>query len=279
MLKKLKNPYMRLMRLHQPIGVWLLFFPCAWAIMLASGGVFNANNAKLLVLFAIGAVLMRSAGCVINDIADRKIDVLVERTKTRPLASGEIKVWQAVVLLALLLFLSLLVAVSLGLSVLMWAALSLLPVIIYPLMKRISWWPQLFLGLVFNWGAIMGWVAVRGVVELPAFLLYLGGICWTLGYDTIYAHQDKADDSRIGVKSTALRLGAKTKPFVAVMYGLATLFFMFASGGFIGFIPVMIHATWQIRTLNIDSPASARKTFLSNVWFGSLVLIGLVVAG
>jgi 4-hydroxybenzoate polyprenyltransferase len=275
---KPKNPYLRpylkLMRLHQPVGIWLLFFPCAWAIILASGGVFEW---RLFSLFALGAVLMRSGGCIINDIADRNIDKQVERTKNRPLASGELQVWQAVALLFSLLFLSLFVAIALGYQVLMWAAISLFPVAIYPLMKRISWWPQLFLGLVFNFGAIMGWVAVRGEVELPALLLYIGGICWTLGYDTIYAHQDKTDDAKIGVKSTALRLGDKTKPFVFLMYILAILCYALAGGGFYALIPAAIHAVWQVYFLDIDSPISARKMFLSNVWFGGLVLAGIYI--
>lgn len=267
------------MRLHQPVGIWLLFFPCAWALLLASS--VNPQPAKLfinLVLFLIGAVLMRSAGCIINDIADREIDKQVERTKNRPLASGELALWQAVSLLFVLLLLSLLVAISLGWLVVLWGGLSLFPVAIYPLMKRISWWPQLFLGLVFNWGALMGWVAVRETVELPAILLYIGGICWTLGYDTIYSHQDKIDDAKIGVRSTALRLGDRTKPFVVVMYSLAILLFALASNSLLctlALIPAMLHACWQVKNLDINSPISARKIFLSNSYFGVLVAFAL----
>ena len=269
----LTSPYLRLMRLHQPAGIWLLFFPCAWAVVLASHKVFEW---RILALFAIGAVLMRSAGCIINDIADRKFDAKVERTKTRPLASGELKVSQAVMLLFVLLFLSLIIAISLGKIVVLWAVLSLFPVVIYPLMKRVSWWPQLFLGLVFNWGALMGWAAVRGEIELPAILLYLGGIFWTLGYDTIYAIQDKTDDAKIGIKSTALRLGDKTKVFVAIFYVAAISCFSLASGGFFLLIPAAIHAVWQVYFLDINSQISARKMFLSNIWFGALVLLGML---
>ena len=251
----LTSPYLRLMRLHQPAGIWLLFFPCAWAVVLASHKVFEW---RILALFAIGAVLMRSAGCIINDIADRKFDAKVERTKTRPLASGELKVSQAVMLLFVLLFLSLIIAISLGKIVVLWAVLSLFPVVIYPLMKRVSWWPQLFLGLVFNWGALMGWAAVRGEIELPAILLYLGGIFWTLGYDTIYAIQDK------------------TKVFVAIFYVAAISCFSLASGGFFLLIPAAIHAVWQVYFLDINSQISARKMFLSNIWFGALVLLGML---
>ena len=269
------SPLLRLMRLNQPVGIWLLFFPCAWALVLASGGLPEPSQ---LVLFALGAVAMRSAGCIINDIADRDIDKLVERTKNRPLASGEVSVRQASFLLLALLIASLVIATQLGWVVVLWGALALLPVAIYPLMKRVSWWPQLFLGLCFNWGALMGWAAVRETIELPAIFLYIGGICWTLGYDTIYAHQDKTDDAKIGVRSTALRLGEQTKPFVAVMYALAILFFALASESLLcaaALLPAACHAAWQVAYLDINSPASAKKIFLSNVWFGALVCFAL----
>lgn len=271
-------PYFRLMRLHQPVGVWLLFWPCAWSVVLASGNAWGAGELRAILLFAVGAVLMRSAGCVINDIADRKIDAQVERTKQRPLASGELSVKQAVLLLLLLLMLSLPVAFLLGQQVVMWAVLSIFPIAIYPLMKRVSWWPQLFLGLVFNWGALMGWAAIRGIVEWQAILLYLGGVCWTLGYDTIYAHQDKIYDAQIGVKSSALRLGNKTKLFVSFMYATAIACFVIALGKWLGavlFLPVFFHAVWQIYSLNLEQPTSARRIFLSNVWFGGLVFFAI----
>lgn len=270
----LKNPYLRLMRLDKPVGIWLLFYPCAWSLALASGGFIDIWK---LLLFAVGAVLMRSAGCIVNDIADREFDAQVERTKTRPLASGELSVKQAVFLLIILLAASLGVAISLGWQVIFWSALSLPLVAIYPLMKRFTWWPQLFLGLTFNWGALMGWAAVRGVVELPAILLYIGGICWTLGYDTIYAHQDKADDVKIGIKSSALQLGENTKAFVSIMYAVAIALFAIASCGILPFLPAAIHAIWQVYTLDINSPDSARRIFVSNTWFGLLVLLGILI--
>lgn len=269
------SPYLRLMRLHQPVGIWLLFFPCAWAVIVSGNGVVNL---WLLFLFAFGALFMRSAGCIINDIADRKFDAKVERTKNRPLASGELALKNAVFLLIILLFLSLLVAISLGAGVVLWSFIAIFPVVVYPLMKRITWWPQFFLGLTFNFGALMGWVAARGFVELPAVLLYIGGICWTLGYDTIYAIQDKADDVKIGVKSTALRLGENVKVFVAIMYFLAILFFLLAGGAALFFLPAIFHAIWQIYSLDINSFASARKIFLSNFWFGLLVLLGFLAS-
>ena len=258
------------MRLHQPAGILLLLWPCWWAITLASGGL---PEAHLLLLFALGAVLMRGAGCIINDIADRKFDPLVERTKTRPLASGELSVKQALLFLSLLLLLSLGIAMLLGKYVVMWAAISIIPVAIYPWMKRISWWPQLFLGLTFNWGALMGWVAVRDAIELPAVLLYVGGMFWTLGYDTIYAHQDKKDDALIGVRSTALRLGNRTVPVTGLFYllavGLWALAGAFMQAGWLFYILLGIaamHFIWQIRSVDIDNPAICRKIFFSNAY-------------
>ena len=227
---------------------------------------------------------MRSAGCIVNDIADRDIDISVERTRTRPLASGELNLRQALVLLGVLLLLGLGIAMLLGKAVVMWSILVLVPVCIYPFMKRISWWPQLFLGFTFNWGAIMGWVAVRGEVELPALLLYAAGIFWTLGYDTIYAHQDKKDDARIGVKSTALRLGAKTPQGVGLFYLLATLL-LAAAGWSAGrgtelyaiLILVQLHFCWQLCTVNLEEPASCRRIFVSNITLGCLIFIGFMV--
>lgn len=262
------------MRLHQPVGIWLLFWPCAWALALAS----DRLEIEKLLLFFTGAVLMRGAGCIVNDIADRNFDGKVERTRNRPLASGELNITQALLLLAVLLLASLLVAYQLGAMVIMWGALALIPVCIYPFMKRVSWWPQLFLGLVFNWGALMGWASVRNQIDLPAILLYIGGVFMTLGYDTIYAHQDKADDARIGVRSTALRLAGKTKAFVSVMYAMAVLCFMLASGNFSAvflLIPAAIHCFFQVYRLDIDHADSAKTVFFSNVRLGGMIFLCL----
>jgi len=270
------------MRLHQPVGIWLLFWPCCWALILASGGF---PRLDIVLAFFLGAVLMRSSGCIINDIADREFDKQVERTKTRPLASGELNVAQAIWLLAGLLFVSFLIALYLGMAVLLWSALALLPVMIYPFMKRISWWPQLFLGLTFNWGALVGWVAVRGELEWPALILYVGCIFWTLGYDTIYAHQDKIDDIRIGVKSTALRLSKQTKPFVASCYMLCLACLMATahnsitqSWQWLFFLPLTAHLFWQVVSLDIDSPANCKERFISNARLGAMVAFALWVA-
>ena len=268
------------MRLHQPVGVWLLLWPCWWSVALASPGF---PSLLILLLFALGAILMRSAGCIINDIADRDIDRLVERTRSRPLASGEVTLPQALLLLVVLLALAFGVVMLLGNVVLMWGIISLVPVVMYPFMKRISWWPQLFLGFTFNWGALMGWAAVRGDIGWPAIALYIGGIFWTLGYDTIYAHQDKKDDARIGVKSTALRLGIKTKQVVSGFYVAASISFALAGwmeGANIGLFAMLIltqlHFCWQICKVDLDDPASCRRIFVSNIYLGWLVLAGFI---
>ncbi len=274
------NAYLRLMRLHQPVGIWLLLWPCWWSAAMAAGGL---PPLHILVLFALGAIVMRSAGCIINDMADREIDRQVERTRIRPLASGELSIRQAGLLLIGLLAAGFVIVLLLGPVVLLWGVLSLIPVTVYPFMKRISWWPQLFLGLTFNWGALMGWAAVRGTVEWPAILLYIGGIFWTLGYDTIYAHQDKRDDQRIGIKSLALRLGQNTKKAVGLFYLLAVLGWAAAgwtAGSGIGFFASLalaqLHFGWQLCRVNLDDPVSCRRMFVSNSWLGVLLFTGLL---
>src|SRR5215471_14167633 len=208
-------PYARLARLDRPIGTWLLLFPGWWGIALASPGW---PDPRLLLLFAVGAAAMRGAGCTLNDIADRHYDAQVARTRLRPLPSGAVNLRQAVLFLVLQLAVGATVLFTLNrTSVLLgFAVLGLIGT--YPFMKRITYWPQLFLGLNFNWGALLGWTAVSGVLALPPILLYLGGVFWTIGYDTIYAHQDKEDDVRIGVKSSAIALGPHTRPWLFAFY-------------------------------------------------------------
>ena len=198
------RPFVALARLDQPVGVWLLLWPCLWAIGLASDGL---PDIGLLALFTAGAFVMRAAGCTLNDIFDRDFDARVERTRRRPLPSGAIGVKGAVAFMAVLLGAGLAILLQLNLFAILLGAGSLLLVVLYPLMKRITYWPQAFLGLTFNYGALLGWAAVEGGIGWPAGLLYAGGIAWTLGYDTIYAHQDKEDDLLIGVKSSAIALG------------------------------------------------------------------------
>lgn len=269
------GPYFRLLRLHQPTGIWLLLLPCWWSIALASTGF---PSLFLMGLFGVGAVAMRGAGCIVNDMADREFDRKVERTRSRPLASGEITLQQAFMVLLTLLCLALVIALQMNALVWLLAVASLPLVISYPFMKRITWWPQAFLGLTFNWGALMGWAAVRGTIEWPAMLLYAGGVFWTLGYDTIYAHQDKADDIHAGVKSTALRLGAQTKPYVAAFYVLATVLWTLAGtqihGAWftLGMALIASQFVWQVRLVHLDDPASCMRIFRSNTTLGWLLL-------
>jgi 4-hydroxybenzoate polyprenyltransferase len=274
------NPYFRLLRLHQPTGVWLLLWPCWWSIALASHGL---PPLMLLALFAVGAVVMRGAGCIVNDMADRDFDRHVERTRTRPLASGEITLRQAAALLLLLLCIALAIALQLNRYTLLLAASSLGLVAAYPFMKRITWWPQAFLGLTFNWGALMGWAAVKGTLGWPALALYAGGIFWTLGYDTVYAHQDTADDITVGVKSTALRLGAKSRQWITGFYALAVLFWVTAGAlnhdGIIyllGMFAVGMHCIWQMRNVDFSNAASCMRIFRSNVTLGWIMFMVIV---
>lgn len=279
------RPYALLMRLDRPVGWWLLLLPGWWSILLASGGVTQMLGWQwaIFILFFTGAIVMRGAGCVVNDLWDRRIDQQVERTQLRPLASGAVSVTQAIIFLVALLFVGLMILLQMnGLTV--WIGVLSLPLIaVYPFMKRVTWWPQLFLGLTFNFGALMGWTAVTGHLGLPALLLYAGGILWTLGYDTVYAHQDRADDMMAGVKSTALKFGAQSKKFVGACYGLALVLFLFAvlAAGK-GLFAVLIllpaaHAAWQMYRWDMNDPASSLAVFRSNKIFGFLLLLACAV--
>ncbi len=276
------RPYLRLARIDRPTGTWLLLFPCWWSVALATPGW---PDLRLLALFAVGALVMRGAGCTMNDIADRRFDARVARTATRPIASGAISVPRAVAFMGLLSLSGLAVLVQFNPFAVLLGAASLVLVAVYPLMKRITYWPQAVLGLAFNWGALLGWAAVRGELAAPAALLYGAGILWTLGYDTIYAHQDKEDDVLLGLKSTALGLGAGTRRWLFGFYGGA-IAAMAAAGYAAGlswpFFAVLAlgagHLGWQASTVDIDSPADCLAKFKSNRAFGWLVLAG-VVAG
>ena len=274
------RPYARLARLDRPIGTWLLLFPGWWGIALAAP---RWPDPRLLVLFALGAVVMRGAGCTLNDIADRNYDAQVARTRQRPLPSGAVSVPRAVLFLiaqlivgAAVLFSLNRVSIILGLAV-----LALIGT--YPLMKRITYWPQLFLGLNFNWGALVGWTAVTGRLAWPALLLYLGGIFWTIGYDTIYAHQDKEDDLRIGVKSSALALGDRTRPWLFAFYVAAVA--LWAAAGqrsglgplfWIGLALAGLQLGWQAARVDIDNPADCLAKFRSNRLVGWLLFAGII---
>lgn len=277
---RLARPYLRLARIDRPIGTWLLLFPGWWSLALASGGM---PDPWLFALFAIGAVVMRGAGCTVNDIADRDVDGKVARTATRPIPSGEVTVAQALVFLYLLSAVGLLILLRFNPFAQAVGAFSLVPVAVYPLMKRITHWPQAVLGLTFNWGALLGWAAVRGDLDWPPVVLYGAGLFWTLGYDTIYAHQDKEDDAMVGIKSTALRLGDATRPWLFGFYGL-TLALMALSGWLVGlnwpfFAGLVLaggHLAWQAARVDIHDPANCLAKFKSNRHFGWLVLASIL---
>jgi 4-hydroxybenzoate polyprenyltransferase len=277
------RPHASLMRLDRPIGAWLLFWPGGWAIALAG---FGREGLWLLLWMALGAFAMRSAGCVYNDIVDRDLDRQVERTRLRPLASGRISLRSAWLLLIGLSLIGLFVLVQLRPLAQLIALGSLIPVAAYPYMKRITWWPQAWLGLVFSWAALVGWPAVRGEIGLAALLLYAGSICWVIGYDTIYALQDREDDALVGVKSSALALGARARSGVALFYLAALLLWAGALWqvrpdglGLVALLPMAVHLGWQVATLDQADPADALTKFRSNRFAGLLMFLACLVVG
>lgn len=277
------RPYLRLARLDRPTGIWLLLWPCWWGVALAAP---NAGqrfpDLALIALFALGAVVMRGAGCTYNDIVDRDFDAKVARTSARPIPSGAVSVSQAWRFAAAQALVGLLVLLSFNRFTIVLGLISILLVALYPFAKRLTFWPQAVLGLAFNWGALMGFSAATGTLAAPAIFLYAAGFFWTLGYDTIYAHQDKEDDALIGVKSTALRLGRRTRSFLWLFYGTAVLLLILAglSGG-LGWafwpllIPVGAHFAYQVVMLDIDDPESCLKLFRANREAGGLILLSL----
>jgi len=283
---RLMQNYFNLMRWDKPVGTWLLFWPCSWGITLAAtqNEMPLLATLHLLALFFLGSLIMRSAGCVINDLWDRNIDAQVERTRNRPLANGDLSVIQALILLAILLSFALLIVSQLR-SEVFWLALVSLPLVIsYPLMKRITWWPQAFLGLTFNFGAVMGWVAVSGEITFITSLLYLSGIYWTLGYDTIYAFQDITDDVKIGVKSTARRLEKHAKPAISIFYGVSFAAYILAlllakAPLFILLISLfpLYLMTNQLRKFDPTKPENCLLLFKSNIWFGFSTFITIFI--
>ena len=282
-LPRTLRPYASLMRLDRPIGAWLLFWPCAWSVALAGMG---AEGAALIAWFALGALAMRSAGCVYNDIVDRDLDARVERTRLRPLASKRVTVRGAWGLLVGLSLLGLLVLLQLGRAAQLIALGSLALVAAYPFMKRITWWPQAWLGLVFSWGALVGWPAVRGAPDWTALLLWAGSVLWVIGYDTIYALQDREDDALVGVRSSALALGGRVRAGVALFYAGALLLWGAAVWrvrpdllGLLGLAPVALHLLWQVATLKPDDGADALAKFRSNRFAGLLVFLACLVVG
>ncbi len=272
-------PYARLMRLDRPIGTWLLLFPGLWSVAMALKG---PADLKFFAYFTVGALVMRGAGCVWNDITDREFDAQVARTRTRPIASGQVSVVRAGLFLGLLLLIGLLILLQFNRFAIVLGVASLALVFVYPLMKRVTDWPQLVLGFAFNWGALLGWVAVDGSLAFSPVLLYLAGIFWTLGYDTIYAHQDKEDDALIGVKSTALRLGGRTRPWLFLFYGatgalmiLMGLAMRFAWPYYAVLALAVAQLVWQAARVDLDNPDDCLATFRSNRLFGWLVLAAI----
>ncbi|MFC1673526.1 4-hydroxybenzoate octaprenyltransferase [Pseudomonadota bacterium] len=278
---KALRPYAILMRLDRPYGAWLLLLPCWWSIALAADGTWP--DLGLMVLFTLGAFIMRGAGCVTNDIADRDFDGQVARTANRPIPSGQVSVKQAIAFTVFLGLLGLAILMQFNLFAIGVGVLSLAFVIIYPYMKRFTYWAQVFLGLSFNWGALLGWAAVRGDLTWAPVALYAAGIFWTLGYDTIYAHQDKEDDILIGIKSTALRLGDATPKWLVFFYGMAIA--LIALAGWLAglhwtfyaaMVPAAGHTVWTVTTLDINAPKNCLTRFKASRDFGLLVFAAIL---
>jgi 4-hydroxybenzoate polyprenyltransferase len=274
-------PYAILARLDRPIGAWLLFLPGLWSILLPRAPW--PETVRLILLFGIGAVVMRGAGCVVNDIWDRKIDRLVARTAGRPLASGALSVWQALAFLALLLCIGLAVLLSLNWQAQILGASSLILVALYPAAKRVTWWPQAMLGITFGFGAPLGYVAATRHFDLAALLLYAAVFFWILGYDTIYAHQDREDDALVGVRSTARLFAETSRPFLTVCYTL-TVALLIAAGLLAGlsawFVAVLVVPAAllarEVWMLDVNDPALCLALFKSNKWVGLAVGLALV---
>jgi 4-hydroxybenzoate polyprenyltransferase len=279
------RPYLRLARFDRPIGSWLLLMPCWWSAALASGVLHDIRQLPLVVvLFFVGAFVMRGAGCTWNDITDRHLDALVERTRSRPIPAGQVSVPQAATFLVAQALIGLAVLLQFNRFAVMTGIASLLIVAIYPFMKRITWWPQIVLGLAFSWGALMGFAVLLGRLDAAALWLYAGSISWVIGYDTIYAHQDAEDDALIGIKSTALLFGARTRPALVAFYGLAVVLIGIAlaltgAGAFawIGLAMFAAHLVRQITRLDISDTALCLRVFKSNRDAGLLLFAGLLV--
>jgi 4-hydroxybenzoate polyprenyltransferase len=277
------RPFASLIRLDRPIGAWLLFWPGAWSVALAGMG---ERGWVLIAWLALGAWAMRSAGCVYNDIIDQDLDAKVERTRLRPLANKRVSLKGAWILLVAMSLIGLVVLLQLQRPAQIVALASLALVAVYPFMKRITWWPQAWLGLVFSWGALVGWPAVDGRLALPAVLLWVGSVFWVIGYDTIYALQDKEDDALVGVKSSALALGRHAQAGVAVCYLFALILWGFAFRevriewfALLALLPMALHLMCQVTTLKPDEGADALAKFRSNRLAGLLMFAACWVVG
>jgi len=280
------NLFIELTRLRKPIGFMLLFWPCAWGLTLAYDFSNNPNNYFFyLLLFFLGSVLMRSAGCIVNDISDKEFDQKVERTKNRPIASNKISVKLAIFYTAILCSLAFLVLINFNKLTIIFALGSMPLAFTYPLMKRYTYWPQLFLGITFNYGLILGWVCIKHQIELAPIIFYVGAIFWTLGFDTIYGYQDIKDDEIIGLKSTSIKFKNNPKKFISLCYiiliiSLLTLGYLMEFN-FIYFISIGITSCYlfinQIKNLDISNPLNCLKKFKSNNFFGLIVLVNILI--
>jgi 4-hydroxybenzoate polyprenyltransferase len=278
------RPYLRLSRLDRPIGSWLLLLPCWWSLALAAGIAHDISQLPLnIALFFIGAFVMRGAGCTWNDITDRDLDAMVERTRSRPIPAGQVSVPRAFVFLVAQALIGLAVLLQFNRFAILTGIASLAIVAVYPFMKRITWWPQIVLGLAFSWGALMGFAVTFGGIDLTALALYAGSVAWVIGYDTIYAHQDAEDDALIGIKSTARLFAAKTHQALMVFYTLAVVLIggaigMAGSGypAWLGLAAFAVHLGWQIARLEIGDPALCLRLFKSNRDAGLLLFAGLL---
>ena len=278
------RPYLRLARLDRPIGLWLLLLPCCWSVGLAEVALERPYpNPWLLTLFAIGAIVMRAAGCAYNDYIDRDYDAQTARTTSRPIPSGQVTPAEALAFAAVCSFVGLIVLIQFNTYTIKLGMASLILVAVYPFLKRFTHWPQIALGLVFNWGALVGWSTVTGSLALPAFLLYAGSVLWTMGYDTIYTHQDRETDLLLGLKSTAIRFGDDTMTWVGGLYAGAVLLWLLA-GFFAGthliffsaVVLVSLQMAWQVTTLDVSDPANCLRRFRSNRDVGLVMFLGLV---
>jgi 4-hydroxybenzoate polyprenyltransferase len=277
-------PYLRMARIDRPIGWWLLLLPCWWSSALAASSAESKPSYVHLILFFVGAIAMRGTGSVWNDIVDRNLDGRVERTRNRPLPSGQITVQNAVIFACALCAVGLLVLLSFNLFTIGLGFLSLVPVAIYPFMKRITDYPQGVLGLAFSWGALTGWAAFTGSLGVAPVLLYLGTVLWVVGYDTIYALQDIEDDSIVGIRSTARLFGARAPVLIACCYFGTTAFFAFALvvteaslPAWMGLVAFAAHLTWQVNAVDVADGEKALRLFKSNRDAGLLFFLGLLI--
>ena len=278
------RPYLRLARLDRPIGSWLLLMPCWWSVGLTGLATNHLPSGWHIVLFFIGAFAMRGAGCTWNDLVDRDLDGKVERTRSRPIPSGQVTAKQAAVFMIAQALVGLAVLLQFNRFTIATGLASLVVVAVYPFMKRITYWPQIFLGLAFSWGALMGWPAAFGRLDWAPVILYAGAISWVIAYDTIYAHQDREDDMMIGIKSTALLFGADTKLALTIFYAAAVVLIgvacVMAGAGWItllGLAGFAVHLAWQVRRIDIDDPALCLRLFRSNRDAGLILFAAMLI--